>query len=97
MLWKSFDDDAISRIHSVKDTGIGIKQQNQEKNISIFCARRSSTTENWWNRLRFTTSNQLLALMNSKLLLRVNTKGSDFHFIIDFKKSDKKKQYYSVS
>jgi signal transduction histidine kinase len=46
MLWKSPDDDAISRIHfSVKDTGIGIKQQNQEKYISSF-VQEDFTTEN---------------------------------------------------
>lgn len=88
------DDDAISRIHfSVKDTGIGIKQQNQEKIFQSFVQEDISTTRKFGGTgLGLAISNQLLALMNSKLLLTSKYgKGSDFHFIIDFKKSDKKK------
>jgi PAS domain S-box-containing protein len=88
------DDDAISRIHfSVKDTGIGIKQQNQEKIFQSFVQEDLSTTRKFGGTgLGLAISNQLLALMNSKLLLTSKYgKGSDFHFIIDFKKSDKKK------
>jgi len=86
------DDDAISRIHfSVKDTGIG--GQNQEKIFQSFVQEDLSTTRKFGGTgLGLAISNELLALMNSKLLLTSKyRKGSDFHFIIDFKKSDKKK------
>ncbi|SEA42062.1 PAS domain S-box-containing protein [Flavobacterium gillisiae] len=89
------DDDAISTINfSVKDTGVGIKQQNQEKIFHSFVQEDISTTRKFGGTgLGLAISNQLLELMNSKLLLTSKyRKGSDFHFSIDFKKSNKKKK-----
>lgn len=87
-------DDAISTIHfSVKDTGIGIKQQNQEKIFHSFVQEDLSTTKKFGGTgLGLAISNQLLGLMKSKLLLKSKyRKGSEFYFTIDFKKSHKKK------
>jgi hypothetical protein len=65
------DDDAISTIKfSVKDTVYGDEAESGE-NIPFFCARRSFYySKIWWNRFRFGNFNQLLELMNSKLLLK---------------------------
>jgi PAS domain S-box-containing protein len=87
-------DDLISTIHfSVKDTGIGIKNQNQEKIFHSFVQEDLSTTKKFGGTgLGLAISNQLLGLMKSKLQLRSTyRKGSEFYFTIDFKKSDKKK------
>jgi PAS domain S-box-containing protein len=88
------DDDAISTIHfSVKDTGIGIKQQNQEKIFHSFVQEDLSTTKKFGGTgLGLAISNQLLGLMKSKLQLKSKyKKGSEFYFTVDFKKSHKKK------
>jgi signal transduction histidine kinase/ActR/RegA family two-component response regulator len=85
-------DDASSTIKfSVQDTGIGIKKQNQEKIFHSFVQEDLSTTRKFGGTgLGLAISNQLLKLMNSKLLLKSEYgKGSNFHFIIDFNKSDK--------
>jgi PAS domain S-box-containing protein len=85
-------DDLISTIYfSVKDTGIGIKKQNQEKIFHSFVQEDLSTTRKFGGTgLGLAISNQLLELMDSKLLLKSKYgKGSNFHFTIDFKKSDK--------
>lgn len=87
-------DDLISTIHfSVKDTGIGIKEQNQEKIFHSFVQEDLSTTKKFGGTgLGLAISNQLLGLMKSKLQLKSTyRKGSEFYFTIDFKKSDKKK------
>ncbi|CAM3067147.1 PAS domain-containing hybrid sensor histidine kinase/response regulator [Flavobacterium frigoris] len=89
------DNDAISTIHfSVKDTGIGIKQQNQEKIFHSFVQEDLSTTKKFGGTgLGLAISNQLLGLMHSNLLLVSEyAKGSDFHFTVDFKKSNKEKE-----
>jgi signal transduction histidine kinase len=64
------DDDAISTIKfSVKDTGMGIKKQNQEKIFHSFVQEDLSTTRKFGGTgLGLAISNQLLELMNSKLL-----------------------------
>jgi PAS domain S-box-containing protein len=87
------DDDTISTIKfSVKDTGMGIKKQNQEKIFHSFVQEDLSTTRKFGGTgLGLAISNQLLELMNSKLLLNSKYgKGSDFHFLIDFKKSERR-------
>jgi signal transduction histidine kinase/CheY-like chemotaxis protein len=87
------DDDAISTIKfSVKDTGMGIKKQNQEKIFHSFVQEDLSTTRKFGGTgLGLAISNQLLELMNSKLLLKSKYgKGSDFHFLIDFRKSERR-------
>jgi signal transduction histidine kinase len=62
------DDDAISTIKfSVKDTGMGIKKQNQEKIFHSFVQEDLSTTRKFGGTgLGLAISNQLR--MNSKLL-----------------------------
>lgn len=72
---------------SVKDTGIGIKTYNSEKIFNSFVQEDTSTNRKFGGTgLGLTISNQLLALMDSKLEL--NSKygsGSDFFFTITFK------------
>jgi hypothetical protein len=75
---------------------MGIKQ-NQEKIFHSFVQEDLSTTKIWWNRFRFGNFNQLLELMNSKLLKSKYGKGSDFHFLIDFRKSERRRHHSSIS
>ncbi|MFV5695221.1 ATP-binding protein [Flavobacterium sp. LB3P122] len=74
---------------SVKDTGIGIKIQNQEKIFQSFVQEDSSITRLFGGTgLGLAISNQLLSLMNSKLELISNYgHGSNFFFTIELKKS----------
>ncbi|MDI1306952.1 MAG: ATP-binding protein [bacterium] len=74
---------------SVKDTGIGIKHQNQEKIFQSFVQEDNSITRQFGGTgLGLTISNQLLGLMNSKLELISNYgHGSDFFFTIELEKS----------
>jgi signal transduction histidine kinase len=61
------DDDAISTIKFLKDTGMGIKKQNQEKIFHSFVQEDLSTTRKFGGTgLGLAISNQLLELMNSK-------------------------------
>lgn len=75
---------------SVSDTGIGIKEQNQEKIFHSFIQEDSSITGKFGGTgLGLTISNQLLALMNSKLeLISKYGHGSKFFFTIELEKSD---------
>ncbi|MFV5691948.1 ATP-binding protein [Flavobacterium sp. LT1R49] len=74
---------------SVKDTGIGIKLQNQDKIFQSFVQEDNSITRLFGGTgLGLAISNQLLSLMNSKLELISNYgHGSDFFFTIELKKS----------
>jgi PAS domain S-box-containing protein len=78
---------------SVKDTGIGIKGGNNEKIFNSFVQEDNSTNRKFGGTgLGLAISNQLLALMDSKLeLISKYGDGSDFFFIIRFKKSKHKK------
>ncbi len=71
----------------VKDTGIGIKQQNQEKIFDSFIQEEASTTKKFGGTgLGLSISNQLLGLMQSKLFLKSELKkGSEFCFSIQFR------------
>lgn len=75
---------------SVKDTGIGIQVYNKEKIFSSFVQEDNSTSRKFGGTgLGLTISNQLLALMDSKLQLKsIYGEGSDFFFTIKFKKSN---------
>ena len=67
---------------SVTDTGIGILKQNQKKIFKAFSQEDSSTTRKFGGTgLGLTISNQLLALMESRLQLKskINA-GSTFYF-----------------
>jgi PAS domain S-box-containing protein len=83
--------DSFSTLNfSIKDTGIGIKKNNQEKIFNSFVQEDTSTTRRFGGTgLGLAISNQLLALMNSKLqLISDYGHGSDFYFSIEFKKSN---------
>jgi PAS domain S-box-containing protein len=82
------DDENASTIKfSVKDTGIGIKLNNNKKIFRSFVQEDNSTSRKFGGTgLGLTISNQLLALMDSSLGLKsVPGKGSDFFFTITFK------------
>jgi len=73
---------------SVKDTGIGIKADNNKKIFSSFVQEDNSTSRKFGGTgLGLTISNQLLELMDSKLNLEsVYGQGSNFFFVIKLKK-----------
>ncbi|MDR6844610.1 PAS domain S-box protein [Flavobacterium granuli] len=78
---------------SVKDTGIGIRKNNQKIIFQAFSQEDSSTTKKFGGTgLGLTISNQLLGLMNSKL--QINSQfniGSTFFFDIKLKSTNKLK------
>ncbi len=80
------DDKAMLRF-SVKDTGIGIKKNNQEKIFEAFSQEDSSTTKKFGGTgLGLSISNQLLNLMESHLqLISVYGEGSEFFFDVELK------------
>jgi PAS domain S-box-containing protein len=83
---------------SVKDTGIGIRKNNQKIIFQAFSQEDSSTTKKFGGTgLGLTISNQLLGLMNSKLQInsQFNT-GSTFFFDIKLKSSNKSKQKKAI-
>jgi len=71
---------------SVKDTGCGIKLENQEKIFLSFVQEDISTSRNYGGTgLGLTITNQLLAMSKSKLqLISKLGEGSDFYFTILF-------------
>jgi PAS domain S-box-containing protein len=75
---------------SVKDTGLGIQKDYQQKIFDSFAQGDTSTTRKFGGTgLGLTISNQLLALMNSKLHLESEFgKGSEFYFDIVLETSD---------
>ena len=81
--------EAIIRF-SIKDSGIGIKNKNQEKIFDAFSQEDSSTTRRFGGTgLGLSISNQLLALMNSKLELNSEYGiGSEFYFDLKVKTSN---------
>jgi signal transduction histidine kinase/CheY-like chemotaxis protein len=74
-------------LFSVKDTGVGIQKQNQDKIFNSFIQGEISTTKKFGGTgLGLTISNQLLGLMQSKLYLKSEPElGSEFYFTIQFK------------
>jgi signal transduction histidine kinase/ActR/RegA family two-component response regulator len=74
---------------SVKDTGVGIKEGNNEKIFKSFMQEDNSTNRKFGGTgLGLTISNQLLGLMDSKLeLISQFGEGSDFFFSIKFRKT----------
>lgn len=71
----------------VRDTGIGIKPEMQNKIFEAFAQEDPSTTKRYGGTgLGLTISNRLLALMGSKLKLKSTVgKGSTFYFDITLK------------
>lgn len=74
---------------SVKDTGIGIQEENQKKIFHSFVQEDSTTTRKFGGTgLGLAISNQLLELMNSQLqLVSIIGEGSDFFFEAAFNQS----------
>lgn len=74
---------------SVIDTGIGILEKNQKKIFKAFSQEDSSTTRKFGGTgLGLTISNQLLALMESRLQLKSKlNEGSTFYFDLNLKTS----------
>ncbi|HJS01133.1 MAG TPA: response regulator, partial [Flavobacterium sp.] len=83
---------------SVKDTGIGIQPNNQHKIFHSFVQEDNSTSRQFGGTgLGLTISNQLLALMNSKLELESTFgKGSNFYFTIRFEKATSQNELLSI-
>jgi CheY-like chemotaxis protein/anti-sigma regulatory factor (Ser/Thr protein kinase) len=90
VLDKKSDENYIIRF-SVIDTGIGILEQNQKKIFKAFSQEDSSTTRKFGGTgLGLTISNQLLALMESRLQLKSKiNEGSNFYFDLNLKTSHK--------
>lgn len=86
------DDKVMLRI-SVKDTGIGIKKNNQEKIFEAFSQEDSSTTKKFGGTgLGLSISNQLLNLMDSHLqLISTYKEGSEFFFDIELRTANESK------
>ncbi len=86
----SISDDENEICFSVKDNGIGIKKDFQEKIFDAFSQGDNSTTRRFGGTgLGLSISNQLLSLMNSRLHLESELgKGSNFYFNIILKTSD---------
>lgn len=72
---------------AVRDTGIGIKPEQQSKIFQAFSQEDPSTTKKYGGTgLGLTISNRLLELMDSKLqLLSTPGQGSTFYFDLNFK------------
>jgi PAS domain S-box-containing protein len=72
---------------SVKDSGIGIKKNNQEKIFEAFSQEDTSTTKKFGGTgLGLSISNQLLNLMESHLqLISTYGEGSEFFFDVELK------------
>lgn len=90
VLDKKSDENYIIRF-SVIDTGIGILEKNQKKIFKAFSQEDSSTTRKFGGTgLGLTISNQLLALMESRLQLKSKiNEGSNFYFDLNLKTSHK--------
>jgi PAS domain S-box-containing protein len=84
---KASEDNSSTIKFSVRDTGIGIKVNNNKKIFGSFVQEDNSTSRKFGGTgLGLTISNQLLALMDSSLGLKsVPGKGSNFFFTITFK------------
>ncbi|WP_163400353.1 PAS domain S-box protein [Flavobacterium fluviatile] len=84
------EDDLYVIRFSVTDTGIGILKQNKKKIFKAFSQEDSSTTRKFGGTgLGLTISNQLLALMDSRLRVKSKIeKGSTFYFDLTLKTSD---------
>ena len=81
------EEDQIKIRFEVRDTGIGIKKEMQEKIFEAFSQEDGSTTKKYGGTgLGLTISNKLLELMDSKLQLKSKPgKGSKFYFDINVK------------
>ena len=81
------DDEGTLFRFSVRDTGIGIEERNQQKIFEVFAQEDASTTKRFGGTgLGLTIANSLLALMGSSLKLHSEVgEGSLFSFEVRFK------------
>ncbi|QQD12740.1 PAS domain S-box protein [Sphingobacterium sp. UDSM-2020] len=86
----SKEDDLISLRFSVRDTGIGIKAEKQEKIFDAFSQEDASTTKRYGGTgLGLTISNKLLKMMGSGLKLESTyLVGSRFYFDLSVRYDD---------
>lgn len=79
---------------SVKDTGVGIKEYNQEKIFQSFVQEDSTTTRKFGGTgLGLAISNKLLGLMNSRMqLISKLGDGSNFYFEIEVRTNERTKE-----
>jgi CheY-like chemotaxis protein len=91
--FKSIHDDKVMLRFSVKDSGIGIKKNNQEKIFEAFSQEDSSTTKKFGGTgLGLSISNQILNLMDSHLqLISTYKEGSEFFFDVALKTANESK------
>ncbi|WP_395048527.1 PAS domain S-box protein [Flavobacterium sp.] len=84
---------------SVKDSGIGIKEANNEKIFKSFMQEDNSTNRKFGGTgLGLAISNKLLGLMDSKLeLISQYGEGSNFFFTLKFRKSKPIKKIESIN
>ncbi|MBL0738202.1 PAS domain S-box protein [Flavobacterium sp. GN10] len=89
VLEKNHNNNCVIRF-AVIDTGIGILEKNQKKIFKAFLQEDSSTTRKFGGTgLGLTISNQLLALMESRLQLESKIdEGSTFFFDLNLKTSN---------
>jgi PAS domain S-box-containing protein len=80
-------DDSSKYLFSVRDTGIGIKEENTELILEAFSQEDTSTTRNFGGTgLGLSITNSLLKMMNSKLVIKSEVnKGSVFSFEVILK------------
>ena len=81
----------IKILFQVKDTGIGIKKENLDKIFERFTQAESSTTRKYGGTgLGLTICKSLLVQQGTDLQVESTYgKGSNFHFELDFKKTDR--------
>jgi PAS domain S-box-containing protein len=91
--FKSIHEDKVMLRFSVKDSGIGIKKNNQEKIFEAFSQEDSSTTKKFGGTgLGLSISNQLLNLMGSHLqLISMYKEGSEFFFDVELRTASESK------
>lgn len=91
------NDDQSKLRFSVRDTGIGIEEQNQKRIFEVFSQEDSSTTKRFGGTgLGVTISNNLLELMNSRLVLESELGvGSTFYFDVVFPPASVAKEEYT--
>jgi PAS domain S-box-containing protein len=79
---------------SVKDTGIGIKEYNQEKIFQSFVQEDNTTTRKFGGTgLGLAISNKLLGMMNSRMqLISKLGDGSNFYFEIEVRTNERTKE-----
>jgi CheY-like chemotaxis protein len=83
VLYNQTSDNYGECIFSVRDTGVGVPPEHQQRIFEAFTQEDSSTTRKYGGTgLGLTISNKILNIMDSKLELESNSGGSRFFFSI---------------